>query len=277
MPSDRQPVAHAPHEVAPDVVEGQWSALHGARMYAGHPKVSGTLGQRCSSRSAAITNEEDALLAVALGADALGFNFAPGSPRQVTPDDRRATSCTASRRASSPSGVFRDETTERVVEIVNTLGLGGAQLHGREPLSDVRWIRQRVPFVIQAFAAGDPALAAVGNGPVDIVLVDADDPGSGKVFDWALADAVPPGRAAAARGRPHRRERRRRRSGGSGRGASTSPPASRRRRAPVARTPRKLRRFIERARTRPATKLGGDALGPRPATAAPYDWMADGA
>ena len=36
-----------------------------------------------------ITNEEDALLAVALGADALGFVFAPGSPRQVTPHDRR--------------------------------------------------------------------------------------------------------------------------------------------------------------------------------------------
>ena len=32
-----------------------------------------------------ITNEEDALLAVALGTDALGFVFAPGSPRQVTP------------------------------------------------------------------------------------------------------------------------------------------------------------------------------------------------
>ncbi len=32
-----------------------------------------------------ITNEEDALLAVALGADALGFVFAPGSPRQVVP------------------------------------------------------------------------------------------------------------------------------------------------------------------------------------------------
>src|SRR5436305_526376 len=62
-------------------------------------------------------------------------------------------------------GVLRDEMKERVVELVNTLGLGGAQLHGREPLSDVRWIRKRVPFVIQGFAAGDPALAAVGNGP----------------------------------------------------------------------------------------------------------------
>ena len=31
-----------------------------------------------------ITNEQDALLAVALGADALGFVFAP-SPRQISP------------------------------------------------------------------------------------------------------------------------------------------------------------------------------------------------
>src|SRR4051812_48814107 len=139
-----------------------------------------------------ITNEEDALLAIALGADALGFVFAPGSPRQVT------THIVGEILHRLPAGVitvgvFRDEVKERVVEIVNTLGLGGAQLHGREPLSDVRWIRRRVPFVIQGFRAGDPALAAVANGPVDIVLLDAEEPGSGAAFDWGLADAVPPG------------------------------------------------------------------------------------
>ena len=171
-------------------------------------------------------------------------------------------------------GVFRDEAKERVVEIVNTLGLSGAQLHGREPLSDVRWIRQRVPFVIQGFAAGDPALAAVGNGPVDIVLVDADDPGSGTVFDWALADAVPAGRAAAARRRPQRRERRRRRSGGCARGASTSRPASRPRPARAARTPASCAGSSTRPGP-PATQLGGDGWAPDP-DAAPYDWMADG-
>ena len=88
-------------------------------------------------------------MAVALGADALGFVFAPGSPRQVIPE----TVAEILHRLPAgviTVGVFRDETKERVVELVNTLGLGGAQLHGREPLSDVRWIRKRVPFVIQA-------------------------------------------------------------------------------------------------------------------------------
>ncbi len=115
-----------------------------------------------------ITNEEDALLAVAVGADALGFVFAPGSPRQVTPGAVRD----MVRRLPPETvtvGVFRDERPERVVEIVNAVGLSGAQLHGREPLSEVRTVRRRVPFVIQGFAAGDAAIGSAANGPADVV------------------------------------------------------------------------------------------------------------
>ena len=139
-----------------------------------------------------ITNEEDALLAVALGADALGFVFAPGSRRQVSVDTARD----IVRRLPTGTvtvGVFRDERPERVVEIVSKVGLTGAQLHGREPISEVRWVRQRTTFVIQAFAAGDPALATAANGPADIVLVDSPDPGSGRLFDWKLAEGAPGG------------------------------------------------------------------------------------
>jgi len=220
-----------------------------------------------------ITNEEDALLAVALGADALGFNFAPGSPRQVTAD----TVGDILHRLPGgvvTIGVFRDEVKERVVELVNTLGLGGAQLHGREPLSDVRWIRRRVPFVIQAFAANDPALAAVANGPVDIVLIDAESPGSGTVFDWALADAVPPGvrllLAGGLSGENVAQAIRRVRPWGVdvATGVETIPGSGHK-------DARKLRRFIEEARAAGAS-LGGDGWMPDP-DAAPYDWMADGA
>jgi phosphoribosylanthranilate isomerase len=139
-----------------------------------------------------ITNEEDALLAVAVGADALGFVFASGSPRQVTPGTVRD----IVRRLPPGAvtvGVFRDERPERVAEIVNTVGLSGAQLHGREPVSEVRTVRRQVQFVIQAFAAGDKAIHAAAGGPADVVLIDTPEPGSGQVFDWALAEGAPPG------------------------------------------------------------------------------------
>ena len=138
------------------------------------------------------TNEEDALLAVAMGADALSFNFVPGSRRLVRPDAVRD----IIRRLPPETvtvGVFRDERPERLVEIVHQVGLAGAQLHGREPLSEVRWVRQRVDFVIQAFAAGDPALSAAANGPADVILIDSPDPGSGRLFDWKLAEGAPGG------------------------------------------------------------------------------------
>src|SRR5262245_34526512 len=110
-----------------------------------------------------ITNLDDALTATALGADALSFVFAP-SRRQV---DMETVRDIVKRLPSEviTVGVFRDERPERVTDVVNRTGLHGAQLHGMEPLREVRWIRERVQFVIQGFAAGDPRLAAAANGP----------------------------------------------------------------------------------------------------------------
>ena len=107
-----------------------------------------------------ITSEADALLAVGFGADALGFVLAP-SPRQVTatlagdiikrlPHDVLTV------------GVFWDESPQRVVEIAQQAGFGAVQLHGHETAADCRWVRQRVPCTIKAFAAGE-------SGPVCIV------------------------------------------------------------------------------------------------------------
>jgi phosphoribosylanthranilate isomerase len=138
-----------------------------------------------------ITNEEDALLATALDADALGFVFAP-SPRQVTPDAVRDIVKRLPREIHTV-GVFRNERPERIVEIVNRAGLHGVQMHGGEPDSEVQWVRERVRFVIKAFAAGDPALANAAKVGADIILIDSPNPGSGKVFDWRLAEGAPSG------------------------------------------------------------------------------------
>ena len=137
------------------------------------------------------TSEDDALLAVAMGADAVGFIFAP-SPRQIAP---QVAADIAKRLPPEilTVGVFRDEAPQRVVEIVQAAGLRGAQLHGRETAEQATWIRRRIPWVMQAFVAGDRRVAGAAAWGADAILLDAPNPGSGRVFDWAFAGEVPGG------------------------------------------------------------------------------------
>jgi phosphoribosylanthranilate isomerase len=135
-----------------------------------------------------VTNEADALLAVGLGADAVGVIFAP-SPRQVS----LATAGDIVRRLPVETmtvGVFRDEAPTRVVEIANQLGFRGVQLHGHEPLSEVLYISERVPLVIKALPATNPDIARFTDSGADLLLVDGPNPGSGELFDWRLAEGV---------------------------------------------------------------------------------------
>jgi phosphoribosylanthranilate isomerase len=137
------------------------------------------------------TSEEDALLAVAMGADAIGFIFAP-STRQIAPAIARDIA-----KRLPPEiltvGVFRDEAPQRVVDIMEFAGLKAAQLHGREPPEQTRWVRRRLRFVVQAFPAGDRAVLKARDYGADAILLDNPTPGSGQVFDWALASEVPTG------------------------------------------------------------------------------------
>lgn len=131
-----------------------------------------------------ITNEDDALMGAAMGADAIGLIFAP-STRQITKTLARDIV-----RRLPPEiltiGVFRNEAPARVVELANRIGLRAVQLHGRETAKDTVWIAERVPAVIRAFAAEDPALDHLDDfGPVQL-LIDSAVPGSGKTFDWSL-------------------------------------------------------------------------------------------
>ncbi len=135
-----------------------------------------------------ITSEADALLAVGLGADAVGFVFAP-SPRQVAPQAVRRIIERVPPEILTV-GVFRNESRTRVVDIVNGIGLRAAQLHGDETAEDTRWVAERVPFTIKAFPAGHRNIARIDDYGVETVLVDAQSPGSGEVFDWRVAEGV---------------------------------------------------------------------------------------
>lgn len=138
-----------------------------------------------------ITNEDDALLAVAMGASAVGFIFAPSS-RQVPP----VRAGDIAKRLPSEVltvGVFRNEAPKRVVEIVNRYGMQAAQLHGHESPDDTEWIKDRVPRIIKAFPAGSTEVTRAREWKSNPILVDAPRPGSGETFDWRLLSAVPDG------------------------------------------------------------------------------------
>ncbi len=138
-----------------------------------------------------ITNEDDALFAVAMGADAVGFVFSP-SPRQIA-----AKQVYDITRRLPPEiltvGVFRDDHPSRVIDIVNRSGVRAAQLHGHESPADVALVAAQVKWVIKAFAAGSPDARRADQFGTDLVLVDAASPGSGTMFDWSLADEVAEG------------------------------------------------------------------------------------
>ena len=138
-----------------------------------------------------ITTEEDALLSVGLGADAIGFVFAP-SPRQISPQQARDIARRIPREALTV-GVFRNESKEAVVRIMGEIGLGAAQLHGVETPETVNWVAERVPAVIKGFSAETGELERAHEFKVKYILLDAAEPGSGTVFDWSLAENAPRG------------------------------------------------------------------------------------
>ena len=138
-----------------------------------------------------ITSEQDALLAVACGADAVGFVFAP-SKRQVSPG-RVAEIVRRLPPEILTVGVFRDELPERVIALVGRAGLQAAQLHGDETPAAVAAVRREVRTVFKAVVAGSDAFAHAASYGADAVLVDAPNPGSGRMFDWRLAEDAPAG------------------------------------------------------------------------------------
>lgn len=118
-----------------------------------------------------VTNEDDALFAVALGATAVGFDFGV-SPRQIAP----AMAHDIVRRLPQGAlsiGSFRNELPQRVVEIANTIGLSAVQLEGAWADDHVKYIAQRVNTVLRRISsAATPALA---QRTADYVIIPDED------------------------------------------------------------------------------------------------------
>ncbi len=102
---------------------------------------------------------EDAVLAVELGASAVGFIFWPSSPRFLEPD-AAARIVDALPPFVTAVGVFVDQPVEYVTDVARGLKLGAVQLHGHEAPESYAGAPARV---IKAFGVTDAGGCRAGR------------------------------------------------------------------------------------------------------------------
>ena len=160
------------------------------------------------------TNLDDCLLASSLGADAVGFVFAPG---KRTVSAAHVAQITPSLPASLERiGVFTTTSVAEVLETVESCGLTGAQLHGPLDLSSLRRVHsgmaalrpsqarliQVLPWWTdrtgseQAASFRAQAEEVIESDCANAILIDSrtasEIGGTGRSFDWAAAQAAMP-------------------------------------------------------------------------------------
>ena len=131
-----------------------------------------------------ITTLDDALLCAREGVDLLGLNFYPPSPRSIAPEAARVLTgaLRAELGAACPLllGVFVNEDPGAIIQIIDFVGLDGAQLSGDESAESLAALQGRAVKAIRPRSAAEAAEHAaryLPHAPADdrlpAVLVDA--------------------------------------------------------------------------------------------------------
>ena len=133
-----------------------------------------------------ITHEDDAAVALEAGANVLGFNFYPGSPRYVTPE-RAAEIANAVRGDYLRVGVFVNSDAEQLRQVAEQVSLDVLQLHGDRSAY--------LPAPYRLWKSVDPR-APLTDSAVKFEAYLLDTPstgfgGSGMTFPWGLAAQFP--------------------------------------------------------------------------------------
>jgi phosphoribosylanthranilate isomerase len=143
-----------------------------------------------------VTSVEDAALALEAGADAIGLNFYPPSPRFISVE--KAAAIRATIPAGVPvSGVFVNVDPEEIVAVSRRVGFDIAQLHGDESPAAVAQVARSLP-VWKAFQVGADFAAnelekysdATGFLLEAAYLAPGQYGGSGRLADWCVATQI---------------------------------------------------------------------------------------
>jgi phosphoribosylanthranilate isomerase len=143
----------------------------------------------CRVKICGITNVKDALLAIELGADALGFVFYPESPRYITPS--MANSIVDQLPPFiTPVALFVDAEKSLIDEVVSKNSRWVIQFHGNETESEC--LQYKVPYIKAIRVKEDTNLhkAADDYASALALLLDTYKKGvpggTGEIFNWAL-------------------------------------------------------------------------------------------
>lgn len=126
---------------------------------------------------------------LALRPDYIGFIFHPGSARFAGELDA---TWVGKLNGVKKTGVFVNEDSRKVSDIIRRYGLHAVQLHGDESPEYCKVIRENNVAVLKAFGIDETFAWSRLDGYMDVVdyfLFDtqtARHGGSGKVFDWGL-------------------------------------------------------------------------------------------
>ena len=141
-----------------------------------------------------VTRREDLDAVVGAGADFVGINLWPGSPRRVAPATARELREAASRTATHPVALVVDPTRDDLAR-AGDLGFTIIQIHGPYDPSHLP-SGARVVRAVEISNASD--LERAESAPEEILLLDARVPGrrggTGTTFDWSLAARLAPRR-----------------------------------------------------------------------------------
>ncbi|HEV2289589.1 MAG TPA: phosphoribosylanthranilate isomerase [Candidatus Acidoferrales bacterium] len=138
-----------------------------------------------------ITNRADAKAAVDAGAEALGFNFYPKSPRRISLSHAREIIRRLPDEVAAV-GVFVNAPEKEVLRTARTVNLDALQLHGEESPKQVEHLARKYP-VIKAFRVlpGFRVAQLKKYRSAAGFLLDGYDAkrrgGTGNRFDWRAA------------------------------------------------------------------------------------------
>jgi phosphoribosylanthranilate isomerase len=137
-----------------------------------------------------LTNYEDAMAAVDMGADLLGFNFFPESPRYIIAE-KVMEIVNKLPAFVTTVGVFVNASVEQIREVIRACQLDWIQLHGDESPEFCQSLVTDDVSIMKALRIREKAdIDRADSYFTDAILLDAFHPqkygGTGLTFDWNI-------------------------------------------------------------------------------------------